>query len=862
MTSLLPTLEPVGPSLAWGSLNVSEKSAKKSTKRSLPLAAIKIRAKVAAQVAEVMLEQVFENNLTQALEAIYVFPLPGAAAISHFSLQAGERTIVAQIKERGQARQDYQQALHTGHRAALLEQEREGVFTISLGNILPGERLAVKVSYSQVLPLSELGLSELRLPLVVAPRYLPGELLDGAPTGRGTASDTDRVPDASRISPPLLAPGFDPRVDFSLQVQLLESQLESLSCSQHAIQMAMGSEGVTIELSREHERLNRDFVLRWRQGQAALSAQLLYTPWEEGYFGLLQLNGPSRSWAGVPREVVFVLDRSGSMEGEKMVSASQACGLLLEALGPSDRFAILAFDDQLDWFKPSSENPEEVFLAADPAGQEKGLQFLQTVTARGGTELEGALKSSLKALQRDSESLRQRVVVLLTDGQIGDESAVLRRLQESLGDCRVFAIGIDTAVNEALLNRLASLGGGSAHFVVPGERLNDALRGVAQEMGDAALSGIEINLAEGELQALAPARIPDLFSGRGLSLCFRSSKAVPVQISGQDGQAQKIQLQAQPREIELDALRHLWARRRLTELEDRFRLSQGSDPDLRQEMIQVSCEHGVLSRLTAMLAIDQAEIANPSGQYTRVAQPVELPDQWAESTRGFTGALPPPAMAAPPPCPSPMPMAMPMDACEASLDEYEEVDEAPENFMQSPSRALYAAQAPAKKGFKGIKNPFAKKAVMPAAPPSNQPMEAVKAKASHLAKAQSLSAGLAPELRAALESLLKLCAQICRNLQQDLLSPADVLQSQRLQILKDLSNSPQADRFPHLQRLLRRELLELLQGLQAPGIQAQVLLPLASKITAMLPEVEKELAGLDGANAEASEPASFWASSI
>jgi len=831
MTTLSPEILETGPEWEWGGLQITTDSGK----RRLPLAGVQIEAKVAASVAEVSLEQRFENNLSTPLEAVYIFPLPGAAAVSHFELQAGERTIVAQIQERGQARQTYQTALETGHRAALLEQEREGVFTVSLGNLMPGESLSVKLVYSQILPLSQLGLCELRLPTVVAPRYLPGEALERPASGLGTALDSDRVPDASRISPPLLAPGFDPRLDFAIKVQILENRLEGLSCSQHALQLAMGPEGFVIELSREHERLNRDFVLRWQLAQSEAKPQLLYTRWKEGYFGLLQLTGPARSWAGVPREVVFVVDRSGSMAGEKMVSAGQACRLLLEALGPEDSFAILAFDDQLDWFQPSTNPKGAYFLTADPAGQAAGQQFLSSLSDRGGTELEGALRVALQALQQKETSLKQRVVVLLTDGQIGDESAVLKRLQQNLGDCRVFAVGIDTAVNEALLNRLAALGGGSAHFVVPGEKLNEALRGVAQEMGDPVLTHLEI--AGDNLQGLTPSRLPDLFQGRGLSLCFQSKEVQPLIVTGKNAQGEKQVFEALPRQLELGALRHLWARRQLTELEDRFRLNPG-DSALRQEMISLSCEHGVLSRLTALIAIDQSEVNNPSGQVKTVVQPVEMPEQWAESGHGFTGALPPQAaMMCAAPMPSSPPPAYP-SALPGGIDMMM-LEDAELGGSPPPRRSA----PPAKRGFKGLKNPFAKKATPPNAEKAQAQIQAISAPE--------------PELSQAYQALLKHCQALSQELKAGHLPTAQELKQQREVLLQALAQSLVADRLPQLQRLLRRELLELQQGLQVASIQAEQLWPLLDKITAMLVHVEMEWAGLTQ-----TQQSPFWEHSI
>ena len=191
-----------------------------AARQSLPLASVAIAATVADRIAEVTVTQVFRNTFTDPIEAVYTFPLDGGAVVSSFEMQVGERTLRGIVKARGAARQDYQQALDEGRRAALLEQERDDVFTIQLGNLPPGEDATIRVTYTEELTFFDNGLTELRLPLVLGIRYVPGETLPGASAGHGTESDTDIVPDASRLTPPRLADGFDPRVDLSITVQI------------------------------------------------------------------------------------------------------------------------------------------------------------------------------------------------------------------------------------------------------------------------------------------------------------------------------------------------------------------------------------------------------------------------------------------------------------------------------------------------------------------------------------------------------------------------------------------------------------------------------------------------------------------
>src|SRR6185295_1504599 len=217
---------PSGATRGLGSLRAQEQP--------LPLLSVQLRARVIDRVAEVTVEQKFGNPFSEPIEAIYVFPLGGGSAVSGFEMQIGKRVVRAQIAERARARKQYADALQQGHRAGLLEQERDDVFTVQVGNVTPGDEVTVRLTYSERLPFFEDGRTELRLPLVVAPRYVGGEDLPREPAGSGVVQDTTTVPDASRITPPRLAKGFDPKVALGIEVELFES-LAELACSQHAV---------------------------------------------------------------------------------------------------------------------------------------------------------------------------------------------------------------------------------------------------------------------------------------------------------------------------------------------------------------------------------------------------------------------------------------------------------------------------------------------------------------------------------------------------------------------------------------------------------------------------------------------------
>ncbi len=549
--------------------------------RSLALQGVQLRARVVDRVAQVTVEETFHNPLTETIEAVYVFPLAGGCAVSGFEIRIGKRTVKARIEERGEARRQYQQALAEGQRAALLEQERDDVFTVQVGNLAPGDEIVARLTYSERLPFFEDGRTELRLPLVVAPRYVAGEELPREQAGHGVA--------------------------LGIEVEMFGG-LSELECSQHAVRSSAGPESATVRLSREREPLDRDFVLRWRLAGETIRSQLLV----HGEYAMLSLLPPARQgFLGVPRDVVFVLDRSGSMQGAKMASASRACALLLRTLAPRDRFAVQAFDDVTEWMPGG-------FLAADEGGIDRGEKWLRSVFSRGGTELDSAMREALAKIREAGGEGRVPVLVLLTDGQVGDESSVLKRIQSELGGARVFTVGIDTAVNGGFLRRLAALGGGTSTFVEPGARLEEALQTIGREIGTPLITDLK---ATGEISEGAPARLPDLFAGRAASAFFRYGGG-RVRVTGRTADGKSWQEDLEPREAPLSAIDHLWARARIADLEDEFRASHSEQA--KQQIVGLSLKHMVLTRFTAFVAIDD-EVVNKGGARRTVVQPVAMP---------------------------------------------------------------------------------------------------------------------------------------------------------------------------------------------------------------------------------------------
>lgn len=602
----------------------------------LPLKAMSVDTEVTGLTATTRLEQTFVNVLDEPLEATYVFPLPDRAAVTSFELTVGARRIDGVLKERGEARREYTAALAQGHRAAITEEDRAGVFTLRVGNLMPGDIATVRLGLSGPLPCAD-GEVTLRFPLVVAPRYIPGRPLPGAGVGSGTASDTDLVPDASRISPPVLLPGFPSPVRLSMTVRLDGAGLPlgQIRSSLHTVTESVDATGAVTLRLQPGERLDRDFILRFTLGGERLSSGLVLEPDAHGDGGTFMLTvvPPARALlaAARPRDVVFVLDRSGSMEGWKMVAARRTIGRMLDTLRDGDRFTVIAFDDRQEW--PAGFGAS-ILIDATDRHRFRVLEWLTQVSSRGGTEMAAPLERAAQLLGA-SDSRRDRVLVLVTDGQVGNEDHILRELGRHLGGTRVFAVGIDRAVNAGFLERLGALGGGGWELVESEDRLDECMDRVHRRIGtpvltELAVEGVGLAL---EPDSLVPARLPDVFAGAPavISGRYRGVAHGQLVVRGRDAQGLPCSEVQVGRARAGRAAAWQWARGRVRELEDRFATGRGDRALLEQQIVRTSLGFGVLSRFTAFVAVDRAEVVNVGGAQHHVTQPVESPSGWAQA---------------------------------------------------------------------------------------------------------------------------------------------------------------------------------------------------------------------------------------
>lgn len=425
---------------------------------------------VSGMAVRTMVRQRFLNSSKEWQEAIYVFPLPDESAVDQLRMRVGERTIVGEIREKVEARKIYEQARKEGKKASLLAQERPNIFTVSVANIGPGEEVEVEIEYQQVVGLAD-GIFSLRFPMVVGPRYIPGSpLAEGGEAGglhfggSGWALDTDQVPDASRITPPVAIASESILNPVRLMVELAAgfpvARVESLY---HGITVADEEGGTKLIRFSGEVAADRDFVLEWEAEKLKSPHAGLFTEnrGETDYL-LLMLMPPEgeNTDRPLPRELIFVLDTSGSMAGPSIIQAREALILAISRLHGYDRFNVIEFNSTARKLFSKAE-------AADSENRDRAVHFVRSLEADGGTEIASALDMALDG-RKDHERIRQ--VIFLTDGSVGNEENLLTTIDSRLGDSRLFTVGIGSAPNSYFMSRAAVMGRGVLPMSVKSRR--------------------------------------------------------------------------------------------------------------------------------------------------------------------------------------------------------------------------------------------------------------------------------------------------------------------------------------------------------------------------------------------------------
>lgn len=627
-----------------------------------PLQHTDVQANVAGNVARVEVTQRFENPFTTALEAVYIFPLPDEAAVDELLIQIGDRTIRGSIKPRQEAQHIYQQAKQQGQTAGLLEQERDNIFTQSLANIKPGEQVDVVIRYTESLKFAA-GDYEWVFPMVVGPRYIPGTPIEAVACDRGSApapmtqnQDTNLVPDASRLNAPIVPIGLRSSHDIQVTVEIDAGvEVRAVRSPSHAIQVERERAIVRVKLAGGDTIPNKDLIVRYQVAGESTQTTLLTQADDPngmgdmaggGHFALYLLPAMQyRPEQVVPKDMVFLIDTSGSQAGAPLAQCQALMRRFMAGLNPDDTFAIIDFSDTTQQLSP-------VPLPNTAEHRSRALQYINQLSAGGGTEMLRGIRAVLNFPIVDPGRLRS--IVLLTDGYIGNENQILAEVQRQLqSGNRLYSFGAGSSVNRFLLSRIAELGRGTARMIRHDEPIEQVTEQFFRQMNNPVLTNIQLRWeGDGEAPMFYPAPPPDVFADQPLVLFGRKGDRRPGTLSV-TGVAAGGSLYEQRFEVSFDApgnpgIAQLWGRARLKDLMKQ--LVSGDTKAGVAAVTETALRYRLLSQYTAFVAVSEDIRVDATEASVSVQVPVEMPD--AVSYAGIFGGTtyspaPPPMMAAP-----------------------------------------------------------------------------------------------------------------------------------------------------------------------------------------------------------------------
>jgi Ca-activated chloride channel family protein len=642
----------------------------------LPLERTEVEAKVTGPVARVRVRQAFRNTTGDPIEAVYLFPLPHEASVFAMQMRIGGRTVRGVVKEKEEAKRAYERARSEGRAATLLEQDRPNLFTLSAANVPAGETIEVTLEYQERLAYDD-GEWRFVFPMVAPERYAPG-----APA-RGGSAGTAEVPDLGRVRPPSVPTG-ERSADVSVAVEIASGHGGEPRSPSHRLEVAAAGPGAWRARLHPSETLpNRDFVLAWRderrgvradahferragrpgtfllvvrppavdaealapglraprgEGQALTcgncggamrdAGALVTLPevgpaWRCAYCGVMVAASAERMTdrGRLPRDVVFVVDRSRSMRGGSLAQARRAVARVLEGLEPVDAVQAIAFDHERVAFDGSGGD----WVGVSPEASKGVLAFLEGLRPRGGTELEQALE---RAMALPTRPARSRVVVLLTDAALGNEGRLLRRVGALVAPprARLYVLGVGPAVNRYLVDKLARVGGGASDVLLPGEDVEVVAGRFARRVAQAGPVLRRLALAWDDAMPadVYPSPVPDLFGGQPVQLLGRYAGEGPSRLvlTGEtaDGAPfrQEIDVRLPAESDDVPGLERLWARARIEARLDRLVHAPEEASDVRAEVLGLALRHGLMSPYTALVAEDSEVVGAPERAPRRV----------------------------------------------------------------------------------------------------------------------------------------------------------------------------------------------------------------------------------------------------
>jgi Ca-activated chloride channel family protein len=581
-----------------------------------PLKHTDVKAQVSGFLSRVTVTQEFENNFPNKIEAVYMFPLPEAAAVDDLTMVIGERVITGKIMRRAEAQAAYSAAKQDGRIASLLNQEQANVFTQQLANIMPGQSIRITISYVETLEYED-GAYEWTFPMVVGPRYVP------AASSPQEAPAANPQTDASRISPASAPNGTRAGHDISLEIDLDAGvPIIAVNSQSHETEVQQLNEKRAVVRLKDRATIpNKDFLLTYRVAGDNINDAVLAHRSERGGFFTLILQPPQRVAAEnvIPKELVFVLDTSGSMSGFPIEKAKETMDLALSTLHPHDTFNLITFAGDTAILFPEP-------VPATRQNLQRAKQFLASQQGDGGTEMMKAIKA---ALDPSDSQQHVRIACFLTDGQVSNDAEIIAEVQKH-PNARVFAMGFGPAPNRYLLDRMSQYGRGEVNYVSEVGNTSAVARLFNDRVRSPLLTDISIEWSDLPVTDIYPKRIPDLFSARPLVISGRYTKGgkgsiwLKGKMAGQDF-VREIPVELPETETDHDVLASLWARRRIEDLVGEEIANAQNKPvqdQVREEITQLGLDFKLMTQYTSFVAIDDVAFTGPEAPI-RVSVPVQ-----------------------------------------------------------------------------------------------------------------------------------------------------------------------------------------------------------------------------------------------
>ena len=580
-----------------------------ATLDALPLKETTADAAIVGVIADVTVRQTYKNTGQKALEAVYVFPGSTRAAVYGMKMTIGERTILAQIKEREQARRDYEAAKQQGKSASLLEQQRPNVFQMNVANIMPGDEIQVELKYTELLEPEE-GVYQFTYPTVVGPRY--------------SNKNAETTPASEHwVKSPYLHAGeaapFTTGIKASIAAGLPIQEVVSPS---HKVQVSFTDPAraeVTLDPAEQNPG-NRDYILKYRLTGGQIESGLLLSQGASEKFFLAMLQPPQRiALTQIPaRDYLFIVDVSGSMNGFPLEISKTLLRDLIGKLRPSDSFNVLLFAG-------GSSVLAEKSLPATASNLARAISFIDGQQGGGGTELLPALQRAFALPMRENIS---RTIVIATDGYVDVEPEAFELIRKSLGKANVFPFGIGSSVNRHLIEGMAHVGLGEPFVVTNPAQAPAQAAAFRRYIETPALTNLKVEFQGFDAYDIEPASLPDVFAERPILIYgkWRGEAKGTIRLSGRTGEKDyraQLDVASVPARAEHEALRYLWARKRIALLGD-FNALRPSD-ERAKEITSLGLTYNLLTAYTSFIAID-SQVRNTSGDSTTVQQPLPMPE--------------------------------------------------------------------------------------------------------------------------------------------------------------------------------------------------------------------------------------------